>query len=75
MQTTFVKVFSPISDGGLDIVHSHNFCIANRVGIFKKSLISKDAWAMVMKNEGHGFDPFYIDVQSPILSEIHMLLF
>ena len=67
MVTCFKKAFSPISDGGLGLIHSHDFCIANRVG--KRSLMSEDTWAVVMKNACHGSDPFYIDVKSPILSE------
>ena len=69
MQTSFKKAFSPISDGGLGLIHSYDFCIANRVGLFKRSLMSDDTWALVMKNACHGSDPFYIDAQSPILIE------
>merc|ERR1711911_14803 len=69
MQTSFKKAFSPISDGGLGLIHSYDFCIANRVGLFKRSLMSEDTWAVVMKNACHGSDPFYIDAQSPILIE------
>ena len=69
MQTSFKNAFSPISDGGLGLVHSHDFCIANRVGIFKRSLTSDDTWAMAIRNACHGSDPFYIDIQSPLLKE------
>ena len=49
MQTSFKKAFSPISDVGLDLIHSHDFCIANRVGILKMSLMSEETWAMIWK--------------------------
>ena len=69
MQTCLKNALSPISDGGLGLLHSQDFCIANRVGIFKRSLTSEDTWAVAIKNACHGSDPFYIDVQSPILKE------